>query len=88
MSPRAACRLETLGFEHVFDYVPGKMDWLARNLPVEGELADARTAGALARVPAYRRVIVQLRGQLRQLAHCKGRACSAPMPPVAPPQGP
>jgi len=21
--------LETLGFEHVFDYVPGKVDWLA-----------------------------------------------------------
>jgi CBS domain-containing protein len=29
--------------------VPGKVDWLARNLPVEGELADARTAGRLAR---------------------------------------
>gem|GEM_PF-5255088 len=23
MSPRAACRLETLGFERVFDYVEG-----------------------------------------------------------------
>jgi CBS domain-containing protein len=29
--------------------VPGKVDWLARSLPVEGELADARTAGKLAK---------------------------------------
>jgi CBS domain-containing protein len=39
MSPRAACRLETLGFEHIYDYVPGKVDWLARGLPTEGDHA-------------------------------------------------
>src|SRR4051794_15836765 len=39
MSPRAACRLETLGFEHVYDYMPGKVDWLARGLATEGEKA-------------------------------------------------
>jgi hypothetical protein len=39
MSPRAACRLDTLGFEHVFDYMPGKVDWLARGLPREGDKA-------------------------------------------------
>ena len=39
MSPRAACRLEALGFEHVFDYMPGKVDWLARGLPREGTRA-------------------------------------------------
>lgn len=39
MSPRAACRLETLGFRTVYDYVPGKSDWLARGLPTEGEKA-------------------------------------------------
>jgi CBS domain-containing protein len=39
MSPRAACRLDTLGFEHVYDYVTGKFDWLARGLPREGEKA-------------------------------------------------
>jgi CBS-domain-containing membrane protein len=49
MSPRAACRLETLGFTEVYDYVPGKADWLAHNLPVEGEQADAATAGRVAR---------------------------------------
>jgi CBS domain-containing protein len=36
MSPRAAWRLERLGFPHVYDYVPGKMDWLSFNLPHEG----------------------------------------------------
>jgi CBS domain-containing protein len=49
MSPRAACRLETLGFTEVYDYVPGKADWLAHNLPIEGEHADAPTPGRLAR---------------------------------------
>jgi hypothetical protein len=49
MSPRAACRLETLGFVDVYDYVPGKLDWLAHNLPVEGEQAGVATAGRLAR---------------------------------------
>jgi Mg/Co/Ni transporter MgtE len=44
MSPRAACRLETLGFEHVYDYVPGKVDWLARGLPREGTKAGERRA--------------------------------------------
>lgn len=29
--------------------MPGKADWLAHNLPVEGEQADVQTAGRLAR---------------------------------------
>ena len=45
MSPRAAWRLETLGFEHVYDYVAGKVDWLAHGLPREGENADVPYAG-------------------------------------------
>ena len=40
MSPRAACRLDTLGFEHVYDYLTGKFDWFARGLPREGDKAD------------------------------------------------
>ena len=39
MSPRAAWRLATLGFEHVYDYVGGKADWLAHGLPREGDEA-------------------------------------------------
>ena len=49
MSPRAACRLETLGFTKVYDYVPGKVDWLAHNLPSHGDHAERLTAGRLAR---------------------------------------
>jgi CBS-domain-containing membrane protein len=45
MSPRAACRLATLGFTQVYDYVTGKIDWLARNLPIEGTGADTPTIG-------------------------------------------
>jgi rhodanese-related sulfurtransferase len=37
MSPRAAWRLETLGFERVYHYVGGKVDWLAHALPREGQ---------------------------------------------------
>lgn len=36
MSPRAAARLESLGFDNVFDYAAGKMDWLGDGLPLEG----------------------------------------------------
>jgi CBS domain-containing protein len=37
MSPRAAWRLERYGFTDVHDYVLGKADWLANDLPHEGE---------------------------------------------------
>ncbi|MBW3536825.1 MAG: CBS domain-containing protein [Actinobacteria bacterium] len=33
MSPRAAWRLEQLGFKEVYDYVAGKADWIASGLP-------------------------------------------------------
>jgi CBS domain-containing protein len=36
MSPRAAWRLEAAGFSPVYDYVAGKADWLAADLPFEG----------------------------------------------------
>lgn len=49
MSPRAACRLEQLGFSEVYDYVAGKVDWLANALPVEGEHPDAPVAGRVMR---------------------------------------
>jgi CBS domain-containing protein len=51
MSPRAACRLATLGFERVHDYVPGKADWLAHNLPVERD-SQLVTTGQLTRSDA------------------------------------
>lgn len=48
LSPRAAARLRQLGFHRVYDYVPGKADWLAAGLPREGEAADTVLAGDVA----------------------------------------
>ncbi len=49
MSPRAAWRLESLGFTDVFDYVAGKADWFASGLPRAGKQASVPYAGDLAR---------------------------------------
>lgn len=56
MSPRAAWRLETLGFEHVYEYAAGEADWGAAGLPLEGEVAGIPTIGGKARtdVPTVR----------------------------------
>ena len=48
MSPRAAWRLETLGFGEVYDYVGSKMDWIGDGLPFEGTLADRPRLSTLA----------------------------------------
>ena len=45
MSPRAAWRLETLGFERVHDFVGGKLEWLAAGLPTEGTGPHHAVAG-------------------------------------------
>ncbi len=54
MSPRAAARLEALGFAQVYDYVAGKADWASFGLPIEGEHDSSTRVGARARsdVPA------------------------------------
>jgi CBS domain-containing protein len=49
MSPRAAWRLESLGFTRVYDYAPGKADWAASGRPVEGTLASEPRVGPYAR---------------------------------------
>jgi len=49
MSPRAAARLETLGFEKVYDYVSGKSDWIAAGLPTVRLSAGPPTAGGTLR---------------------------------------
>ncbi len=45
MSPRAAWQLEALGFTKVYDYVEGKLDWIAHGLPVEGKGPHYAVAG-------------------------------------------
>src|SRR6266851_5082207 len=42
MSPRAAWRLESIGFNRVYDYVAGKADWGSFGLLLEGQ-ADTHT---------------------------------------------
>ncbi|HYW89631.1 MAG TPA: CBS domain-containing protein [Chloroflexota bacterium] len=71
MSARAAWRLEeTLGFDTVYRYTPGKVDWLAAGLPREGEMAavprigdvadrDVPTCGTAERVGEVRRRLQQ-----------------------------
>src|SRR6266568_430685 len=49
MSPRAAWRLESLGFRDVSDYVDGKLDWMAAGLPMEGTNAERPRAADVAR---------------------------------------
>jgi rhodanese-related sulfurtransferase len=48
LSPRAAARLDQLGFE-AYDYALSKVDWMARGLPVEGSSATEPTALSLLR---------------------------------------
>jgi hypothetical protein len=49
MSPRAAWRLEALGFTQVYDYVASKIDWFCNGLPREGKASEVPWAGDLAR---------------------------------------
>lgn len=49
MSPRAASRLESIGFDQVYDYVAGKADWGSAGLPLEGREGSETRAGAYAR---------------------------------------
>jgi CBS domain-containing protein len=49
MSPRAAWRLESLGFTRVYDYAAGAADWMASGLPREGRDAAIPRAGDIAR---------------------------------------
>src|SRR5712692_4746207 len=49
MAPRAAARLETLGFREVYEYKAGKLDWMAAGLPTEGTNALHPRAGDAAR---------------------------------------
>src|SRR5216117_1745459 len=52
MSPRAAWRLESIGFEQVHDYVAGKADWGSFGLPLEGEEGSHTRVGAYVRSDA------------------------------------
>jgi 3-mercaptopyruvate sulfurtransferase SseA len=55
MSPRAASRLEIIGFERVYDYVAGKAAWTSAGLPLEGANGSETRAGTHLRadVPTF-----------------------------------
>lgn len=55
MAPRAAARLETFGFDKVYEYKAGKQDWLAAGCPSEGRRAGEPTIAAVVRrdVPRF-----------------------------------
>jgi predicted transcriptional regulator len=61
MAPRAAARLRSLGFEEVYEYKGGKLDWMAAGLPVEGENSKHPRAGEVARKDA---VVCELKDRL------------------------
>ena len=53
MSPRAAWRLEALGYGEIYDYVAGKSDWMAAGLPTEGSASSRpRLTDVMDRSPA------------------------------------
>lgn len=49
MSPRAASRLESIGFARVYDYVAGKADWGSAGLPLDGAEGSETRVGAYVR---------------------------------------
>jgi len=54
MSPRAAWRLESIGFTEVHDYVAGKADWGSFGLPLEGTKGARAGEHVRADVPTCR----------------------------------
>jgi CBS domain-containing protein len=75
MSSRAAWRLESLGFPSVFEYQPGKLDWVSAGLPVEGTAAIIPNLGTVTR----RDVVTCRLGD--QLSAVKARMASDPTSP-------
>ena len=72
MSPRAAWRLESLGFERVFDYVAGKVDWFAAGLPRAGEQANSIRAGDVARHDVPTCSLAEQIGKVRERVRSAG----------------
>jgi hypothetical protein len=71
MAPRAAARLESLGFDKVFEYRAGKLDWLAAGNATEGENSKRPRAGDVARKDA---IVCGLKDRLGDV---RGRAIAA-----------
>ncbi len=72
MSPRAACRLERLGFERVYDYVPGLADWRAWGLPTEGTAPHVQRVSDATRPDVPTCDIDDLLGEVRRRTYEAG----------------
>ena len=72
MSPRAAWRLESLGFGDVYDYVAGKVDWMAAGLPTEGTNAQHARAGDVARRDVPTAQLDERLGDVRERVRAAG----------------
>lgn len=97
MSARAAARLETLDFGHVYRYQPGKADWFAAGLPREGReaqtprvadiaLRDVPTCGIYERVGTVRDRVQAGRWELCVSLSTPRALCSGllrPRPPMS-----
>jgi len=64
MSPRAACRLEALGFEKVYDYTLGIADWKAASLPLEGDPPEVQLVGDAMRPDIPTAALQELLGEV------------------------
>ncbi len=72
MSPRAAWRLESLGFTQVFDYVPGEADWFASGLPRAGRDVAIPRAGDVVRRDAPTCQLADRIGEVRVRVSASG----------------
>ena|SRR5713226_10504706 len=72
MSPRAAWRLESLGFGDVYDYVAGKLDWMAAGLPTEGTNATHPRAGDVSRKDVPTAQLDERLGEVRERVRAAG----------------
>lgn len=72
MSPRAAWRLESLGFKEVYEYRGGKADWSAAGLPTEGKLSSVPRLGGLVRRDVTRAPLNDPVGEVARRAAADG----------------
>ena len=72
MSPRAAWRLESVGFAEVYDYTVGKLDWMAAGLPTEGTNAKRPRTGDLARKDTPTCKVEERLSEVRDRVHALG----------------
>src|SRR5579859_4553064 len=72
MSPRAAWRLESLGFAEVYDYVAGKLDWMAAGLRTEGSNAAHPRAGDVSRKDVPTAGLAERLGDVRERVQASG----------------